>query len=144
MRIALAHMLCLCIAGGCSEHINAHSPNRNPIAQTPRQNTPTGAPREARAAWDSLLAAMQRRDENAIKRLTTSEGIASLRKRAPADESAALERWASGWKDWDLRWQASTTPGEATALLGPKGKEHMLRFKETPDGWRLHEWLPGM
>lgn len=144
MKPVLACILCFSLAGGCSEQINSRVPNRHPIAQATRENGPINTPPEAKAAWENLLTAMQQSDEKAIGRLTTSEGIASLRKRARADHPAALERWARGWKDWDLRWQASTTLGEATALLGPKGKEHMLRFKETPDGWRLHEWLPGM
>lgn len=101
-----------------------------------------GAP-SPEEAWTRLLAAMRDGDDEAIARLTTAAGLASL-EHGVIDEprATAYARWGAGWAKWSIRWRTRTAD-RAEAALGPEPKEHGLRFVRTAEGWKLDRWTPG-
>lgn len=93
--------------------------------------------------WALLLDAMQDSDVQQIEKLTTPEGLNTLKN--GQDESKYLSdwhRWAEAWSGLDIRWQ-KIDDNTMLARVGNEMKEIGFVFKEGADGWKLDAVLPG-
>ncbi len=116
----------------------------DPVAATSTASSPPtpeakGAPEKA---WADLLDALMRKDEPAIVKLTTKNGLDSLRQGHGADWLDAVAGYAKGWSKWEVRWKKRSDT-RAEAVMGPEVKEHGLLFVRDADGWKLEKWSPG-
>ncbi len=102
--------------------------------------------RTPQQAWNSLLRGMQNGDEGEISRLTTKNGLDSLKKQT-LDEShiEVFMRLGRAWAEYEIRWRKEneSDPDTASAFFGPESKEQGVRFIRTEEGWKLDEWMPG-
>ncbi len=94
------------------------------------------------AAWQGLLDALEAGDSRRVAEVATPSASQQL-SAATDDWSPARSRQiATEWRRWDQRW---TSGGETASLaLGPAEKEHHLTFRQSPTGWRLEDWQPGL
>jgi hypothetical protein len=94
-------------------------------------------------AWQALLAAMRAGDLAAMSRLTTTGGMASLKRGVQAEpEVARFKSLGKSWSSFEVRWKTRTAE-RAEAWMGPQVKEHGLVFVRTGGEWRLDRWSPG-
>jgi len=115
----------------------------NPTKQTDAQ-----APSTPQKAFNLVVLAMQRGDIAAIERLTTQDGIESMRFNTRAavaggqDSITVFKNLDKTWASWELRWQP--VEGDRALLhMGPEIKQHSLAFVHTASGWKLDRWTPG-
>jgi hypothetical protein len=95
------------------------------------------------AAWQSLIVAMQNKEEKKILALTTPAGMKSLRETAaPSELMERLQDWTLYLTQVAIRWQKQTG-NKIEARIGPTNKESFLSFKKTPQGWKLDCLIPG-
>ncbi len=86
---------------------------------------------------------MKGSDDEAIKRLTTPAGLASLEAGVGSeDRRTVFARWGKGWEAWEVRFK-KREKDRAEAALGPEAKEHGLVFVVSGGSWKLDRWTPG-
>jgi hypothetical protein len=141
MRTWLFAIPCVLSLACAREPPSAAHPTPPDVASTsvPRLDVDRATPEDA---WHALLTALKAADEAATTRLTTKEGLASLRNGLGADARDVLAKRADGWSRWEVRWKKRTDT-RAEAMLGPEAKEHGLVFVRDDGGWRLERWSPG-
>ena len=92
--------------------------------------------------WESLLAAAEQGNEQAIQRLSTQEGYTSLFAHLPDENSrqSRLQQLGRIWRSLPLTWIWDQEPGMISGTLGPLGREHYIKFRWTGEGWRFDKW----